>query len=381
MAKRKGKSRRRQKDWARMHREGDHATDQTEGFRRLSQRKVKLQGQSVDEAMFAEIDPDSPHLHAVVAQLYPGGAIVRHATHGDLLCGLAGTFRPAPGSSALAVGDKVELALTPEAVGLIEGGRKELDFNRVDGVILQRGPRETAFSRPMPSSGKRRDEWDSEVFEKVVAANMQQLVVVAAVKQPPLRRRLLDRFLIVAERGEMPMRLVINKTDLGTPDMGLLAEYAELGVQWVLCSAETDAGLDELRDLLRDTGSILAGASGVGKSSLLNALMPGLDLATREIRSRDNRGRHTTSAALLHELPFGGVVVDTPGVRELGIEIDPAELPWYFPEIVERATGCKFRDCTHTHEPKCAVRDAVEAGDIAGHRYDSYLRILESMEG
>ncbi|MFW6154335.1 MAG: ribosome small subunit-dependent GTPase A [Planctomycetota bacterium] len=384
MAKRKGKSRHRRKHWEQLHRSGHADSEDAESRRRLTRRRVKLPGQKQDEAIFADLDADwaadGETVTGTVALLYPGAAIVRTDDHGDLQCGLAGTFRPAPQSSALAVGDDVTIAVLPETRGDIQAGRQEIDGHRVDALILQRAPRETALSRPQPMRGKRRDPYETEVFEKVIAANMDQLVVIGAVAEPRFRRRLLDRYLIVAERGELPLVLVVNKIDLGDFDHGLLEEYIPLGVTYLTCSAETGEGLDAVRDLLTGKRSVLAGASGVGKSSLLNALVPELDLPTREVRQADQRGRHTTTAATLYDLPFGGAVVDTPGIRELGLEIDAADLPWYFPEIVALAPQCKFRNCSHTHEPGCAVLAAVETGEMPERRYLSYIRILESIE-
>jgi len=125
--------------------------------------------------------------------------------------------------------------------------------------------------------------------------------------------------------------------------------------------------------------SVLAGASGVGKSTLVNALVPGANLPTGPVRQKDQRGRHVTAAASVHELPGGGLIVDTPGIRELAMGIEATELPWYFPEIAELTPRCRFNDCTHSHEPGCAVRAAVEAGAISARRYRSYLRILETL--
>lgn len=384
MAKRKGKSRHRPKDWERWHREGHTTSDNAETHRRLTQRRIRLPGQEQDSAIFADVGEAAQasglQVTGVVVQLYPGGAIVRTNEYPALMCGLAGTFRPAPRSSALAVGDEVTVQLMPETSGDIQGGQRDIDRSGVSALILQRGPRRTALSRPQTMRNKRRDEYETKVFEKVIAANMDQLVVVASVVLPPVRRRLLDRYLIIAERGELPLAAVMNKIDLGEPDQGLMEEYAQLGMRWVVCSAATGAGIDEVRTLLTGRTSILAGASGVGKSSLLNALMPGLDLFTREVRRRDSRGRHTTSAATLYDLPFGGQVIDTPGIRELGIEIEVAELPWYFPEFDAFSAHCRFKDCTHTHEPDCAVQAAVAEGLIASQRFGSYLRIRESME-
>jgi ribosome biogenesis GTPase len=145
------------------------------------------------------------------------------------------------------------------------------------------------------------------------------------------------------------------------------------------CSCLTCAGLTDLLAALTGRRSVLAGASGVGKSTLVNALVPGANVATSPVRRKDNRGRHVTAAAKLHELPGGGVIVDTPGVRELALEMDAAELPWYFPEFAALTGRCRFNNCTHTHEPDCAVIAAVGAGTIPAYRYDGYLRILQTL--
>jgi ribosome biogenesis GTPase / thiamine phosphate phosphatase len=383
MAKRKGKSRHRPKDWERWHREGHVASDDAETHRRLTQRRIRLPGQEQNAAIFADaeaLEKRGLETSGVVVQLYPGGAMVRTSEHAALICRLAGTFRPAPLSSALAVGDQVTVEILPETRGQIAGDTRDLDRSRVDGLILQRAPRRTVLARPQTMRNKRRDEYETKAFEKVIAANMDQLVVVASVALPAVRRRLLDRYLIIAQRGRLPLVAVMNKIDLGREDEALMAEYAELGVRWVRASALTGVGLEDVRQLLAGRTSILAGASGVGKSSLLNAVVPGLNVPTREVRRSDSRGRHTTSAAVLYELPFGGQVIDTPGIRELGIEFEPAALSWYFPEFEPFAAHCRFKDCTHTHEPDCAVQAAVEEGLIASSRFGSYLRIRESME-
>jgi len=209
---------------------------------------------------------------------------------------------------------------------------------------------------------------------------MEVLPIVASTQQPPLRHGVIDRFLIIAERGELTPVLVINKIDLGQPDEQVLADFESLGVDIILCSAVTGEGLEELTKQLVGKRSVLAGASGVGKSTLINAIVPGADAATREVRAKDNRGRHMTSAAAVYELPAGGMLVDTPGIRELGIGLGPNELPWYFPQFEPFATQCKFNDCTHTHEPDCGIVAAVEAGEIAPTRYESYLRILDTLD-
>jgi ribosome biogenesis GTPase len=204
-------------------------------------------------------------------------------------------------------------------------------------------------------------------------------LVVASVRQPVVRPALIDRFCIVAQRGDMTPVVVFNKIDLGAPDAEVVAELQDGRIVFVPCSAQTGAGLDELAAVLRGKRSVLVGPSGAGKSSLVNALVPGADLATREIRFKDQRGRHVTATASIHQLPGGGQIVDTPGVRELAMGMTPDQAPWYFPEIEALLGRCKFNDCTHTHEPHCAVIAAVASGAISARRYQSYLRILESI--
>jgi len=307
--------------------------------------------------------------------MFPGGAEVR-ADDAILLCMIAKTFRAPEGSTALAVGDIVTLAAS-----LTEHhDASDDDPDRADGMILSRQPRETALSRPAPRSGKRRDEYKAEIFERVIAANMDVLLVIAATCQPPLRTRLIQRYLIIAERGELEPILVMNKIDLAAPDADVLEHFRQTGVEIVSVSAQTGEGVDELAGHLAGRRSILAGASGVGKSTLINRLVPGADSLTRDVRPTDERGRHTTSAASVYELPGGGILVDTPGIRELGLPIEAAELPWYFPEFDRFTPDCRFNNCTHTHEPDCAVIAAVEAGDIPAKRFETYLQLLDSLD-
>ena len=208
---------------------------------------------------------------------------------------------------------------------------------------------------------------------------MEILLIVTSTRQPRLRPGLIDRFCIVAERGEMQPIVAVNKTDLAEPDEAITAELTANGIAVFCCSALKQTGLEELRRALRGHSSVLAGASGVGKSSLINALVPGANVPTRQVRMRDERGRHATAAARVYELSEGGILVDTPGVRELALEMEETELPWYFPEMAALAQQCKFNNCTHTHEPDCAVRSAVEGGGIPLRRYHSYLRIRQTL--
>jgi len=377
MAKRKGKSQHRIRDWRRAI-SSDKMADRAAPKGRFAPREVKLPSYRLQAPQ--ENLEDLPKATGLVVGFFPGGATVRlEGQH--ILCGIAKTFRAPEGSSALAVGDVVSVALVAErhVSGAISG-----DKDRADGMILSRSPRSSALVRPQPRSGKRTGKYD-EHAQKVIVANMDQLLIVASVRQPPLRAAVVDRFLIVAERGELAPLLVINKIDLGSPDQAVVDSFTELGLQVVLCSALTGEGLEQLPAALAGRRTVLAGASGTGKSTLVNALIPGAGAPTRPVRPSDERGRHTTAGAVVYDLPpagpgqAGAVIVDTPGVRELGINLTAAELPWYFPEFEQFSPRCQFRDCTHSHEPDCAVLAAIEAGQIQPRRYESYLRILNTL--
>ncbi|MEK7794190.1 MAG: ribosome small subunit-dependent GTPase A, partial [Candidatus Hydrogenedentota bacterium] len=174
--------------------------------------------------------------------------------------------------------------------------------------------------------------------------------------------------------------LCVNKTDLTVEGPSQVAAYREQGVSVFLTSCETGAGIGELSEQLRERVSVVAGQSGVGKSSLLNRLDPSLEIDTQEVSGYNDKGKHTTTGARLYRLANGIIVIDTPGIRQLGIaNVSINELPFYFPEFAARAGACQFSDCTHTHEPNCAVREAVESGEVSAHRYGSYLRIREDI--
>lgn len=217
--------------------------------------------------------------------------------------------------------------------------------------------------------------------EKVFAANIDMAIVVAAAARPYFNPGFIDRYLIAAQVGQVEPVVCLNKTDLVVDEPPQLQLYRDMGVRVVKTSCETGEGLDSLRTLLSGRLSVLAGNSGVGKSSLINALDPRHQLVTREITESTQRGQHTTSASRLYELEGGIRIIDTPGVRQLGLwGVSPEELDYYFHEIATLSRGCRFRDCTHAHEPACAVKQGVDEGTIPRARYESYLRIRRSLE-
>lgn len=246
---------------------------------------------------------------------------------------------------------------------------------RGDGwAIGEIHPRTSSLSRRAP--GMRQ-------AERVVAANVDQVVVVFAVVKPEPHPRMLDRFLTIAEANDLSARVVINKVDLASEAAarGKFAAYERAGYPIHYTSTKEPRGLDALREVLHDRTSVFTGPSGVGKSSLLNALYPGLSLRVGEISESVNKGRHTTVGAWLHPLPGGGYVVDTPGLREVGMwGVEPTELDRCYPELRALRDECRFADCTHRAEPDCAVREGVESGAIDRDRYESYLKLREELE-
>ncbi|MDR7434692.1 MAG: ribosome small subunit-dependent GTPase A [Armatimonadota bacterium] len=258
-------------------------------------------------------------------------------------------------TSPVVVGDHVTITLLPDGTGVIE-------------EIL---PRASTLSKASPRNPK---------IRQVLAANVDQAVVVFAARAPDPSPAFIDRFLVLAEAEGLVPILCLNKVDLGIPEE-LAARYRAIGYQVVFTSARTGEGLDHLKAILRDRISILVGPSGVGKSSLLNAIQPGLGRRVGEISARAQKGRHTTTTAELLPLSSGGFVVDTPGVQVLEVLHIPRErLQDLFPEIRALRGSCTFPDCLHVAEPGCAVKRGVEEGKVHPERYASYLAILAELE-
>ena len=274
-------------------------------------------------------------------------------TRGEIRARLArGLTRGRRKGDAVALGDRVGLRVAADGSAEVESVE----------------PRLRSLRRRAPGAER----------EQVLVANPDQALFVFACRQPEPNFGLLDRYLVAAEQQEIPARICLNKIDLGVSDAVRLRfeGYRGLGYAVDSTSAETGEGIPELLRALAGKVTVLSGLSGAGKSSLINRLRPDLSLRTGEVGLRRGEGRHTTVFSELLALPGGGYVADTPGLRDFGLwDIEPSELDGYFPEMRDRIAGCEFRDCSHTHEPGCAIRAALEQGLIHPDRYASYVNM------
>ena len=278
----------------------------------------------------------------------------------NLVCTVRGslTAHDTGFTNIVTVGDNVQVSINGTEQGVIE-------------AVL---PRHSALVRPESFHGYKK---------QVIAANVDQLLIVAAWRNPHIWLELIDRYLIAARRNKLQPIICINKTDLANDVAACRAEmlpYVKLDYRLIFTSTVTGYGIEELQAVLRNRTTVLAGLSGVGKSSLLAAVQPGSTIRVGAVNEDSGDGRHTTTQASWHSLDIGGAVVDTPGIREFGLSgLQAAELGQFYPEIEALAHRCRFADCSHIHEPGCEVVTAVEQGRVSAVRYKNYTKIYEAL--
>jgi ribosome biogenesis GTPase len=274
---------------------------------------------------------------------------------GVVTCHLRGRLkRTSIRADILAVGDQVQISRLSDGTGMIE--------------LIQ--PRQRALVRLDPTP--------RGLYQQVLVANLDQAVLVFSCANPPPHLRMLDRFLVICEKQDIPPLIVANKIDLLGLDQAsqIFSAYPALGYRVIFTSVKQNIGIDELHACLSGRLSGFAGPSGVGKSSLLNTIQPKLGLAVREVSQTTSKGRHTTIVREMFTLDEGGFVVDLPGLKSLALwDTQPEELDGYFPELRSLVAACQYNDCTHRDTPGCAVKKAVDEGRISSERYESYLRM------
>ncbi len=265
-------------------------------------------------------------------------------------------------TNPIAVGDDVELI-------------NEDDINGV--VISEIHSRKNYIIRQSPRK---------KFHQHIIASNIDQALLITSIYQPRTSLGFIDRFIIAAESFHIPVKIIINKTDLLKSKHEIILEewksiYPKIGYEVFTSSLETKEGLNLINDLIKNKTSLLAGHSGVGKSSLINYLSPNLDISVKEISEKHEKGKHTTTFATMHHLSDQTFIIDTPGIKEFGLsQIEPEELSGYFTEMKALIQDCKFNNCLHKDEPSCAVKDAFVEGNIAESRYMNYLQMLDSLE-
>ena len=295
-------------------------------------------------------------------------------TEGTVIARHGALIRVQAGNRALLVTARKSLAWEggpPDAAQIVVGDRVSIDTSSSDGVIVEVRQRSSCLMRKAVASPR----------PQVLAANIDQALLVFAARTPEPKQGLLDRFLIACHLAEITPVIVFNKIDQGVGKTEVWsAIYSRLGYSFLQVSARSAWGLGQVKRLLPDRTTLFCGPSGAGKSSLLNAVYPGFKLRVGGLSDATGKGRHTTTRAELMPLPFGGFVVDTPGLKEFGLwDISPQELQAFFPEVAENLGDCRFSNCSHVHEPQCRVRDAIEVGQIDRGRYRSYCQLLEEI--
>lgn len=354
----------RDRGWTRGFQEHGYAEDNTLAGERvrakgeLSRRRTVIQDEPADPAAPAGM-PSMPAadqttcLPGRVLRVHGLGSVVETADGRQYRCAVRRLLRSLQTDerSIVTTGDRVWIRPSLNDEGMIE---------RVE-------PRHGLLTRA--SRGR----------VHVIVSNVDQIVIVMALAEPALKPHLIDRYLVSAEQGGMVPIVCLNKADLVDPVdvQPVIGLYSQLGVRAVLTSTHTGQGIDDLRELLRDRQTVFSGQSGVGKSSLLNVIQPGLGLRVREVSDVNQKGKHTTTTAELIKLDSGGWVVDTPGIRQFALwDLLPDEAEGFFPEFRAFVPLCAFPDCTHTHEDRCAIKSATRHGLIAEGRYLSYLGLI-----
>ncbi len=344
---------------------------------RIMPRGEQERRQTVEAAAWAALDSadddtgtlpleEMSDQHGIVVEVSSGLCSV--VLNGQrMICGIRGSLSAEKTgfTNVIAVGDRVIVSEDGAGQGVVE-------------AVL---PRQSILARPdvFHNGGRTRDRHQ----QQIIVANADQVLIVASWRAPHLWPELVDRYLIAAERSNLTPIICINKVDLAedvTDCRVELQPYTDLGYRVVFTSALTGEGIKKLRKNLRGRATVLAGMSGVGKSSLLNAIQPGLQIHTQEVSEHSHEGRHTTARVSMRELEMGGFVVDTPGIREFGLSgLRREELAHFYPEIADVANRCRFGDCSHTHEPGCAVKSAVQMGHVSTSRYYNYKHIYDGL--
>jgi len=271
-------------------------------------------------------------------------------------------------TNPIAVGDHVEITESKEDYNIV---------SQTVGLIQKIIPRTNYIIRKSPNLSKE---------SHIIAANIDQAFLIVTIQFPVTTTTFIDRFLVSAEAYRIPCHLIFNKTDIYDEDQtatmnSLIEIYEMAGYQCLKISAKNEIGIDELKLMITDKTNVFAGHSGVGKSTIINSLQSNIILKTGEISEAHFSGKHTTTNSEMYELDFGGFIIDTPGIKGFGVlEMEKEEISHYFPEIFKLLDECQFYNCTHTHEPHCAVKKSVEEGKIALSRYNSYLGLLDDEE-
>jgi ribosome biogenesis GTPase len=270
-------------------------------------------------------------------------------------------------TNPIAVGDNVEFTES----------NTENDSNQIIGLIHKIETRKNYIIRKAPNLSKE---------SHIIAANINQAFLIVTIQFPVTTTTFIDRFLVSAEAYRIPCHIIFNKIDLYDNEQiqamnAMIEIYEKVGYTCLKISAKEHTGLEELKQRMKDKTNVFSGHSGVGKSTIINSIQPNIQLKTGEISEAHYSGKHTTTNSEMYELDFGGYIIDTPGIKGFGmLEMSKEEISHYFPEIFKLLANCQYYNCSHTHEPNCAVKDALEKGTIAHSRYNSYLGLLEKEE-